>query len=125
MGELETADTIYTLLMACEIGTGELLAERTRAFPQVTQLPKDRAAWVPAEGMGAMGVPTMADWDAIHRHYDAHRDELIHAHAQRELANAERERQLREHPPVRKATVIRYWKKGAPATPRQNAEALK
>ena len=127
MGEIETADTIYTLMQALDSGTAEALAERTRAFPQVALLPKDRAAWLPVEGSGAQSTPMMTALDAIHPFYDAHRAELIQAHAQREAASAERERQLRENPPARKNTVISYWRKSGPvpAAPPQNPGAPK
>ena len=111
MGEIETADTIYTLLPAFDTGTAEALTERTRAFPQVAQLPTSRSAWLLAEAPGQENTPEMTAWDSIHTYYDAHRAELIQAHAQREAASAERERQLRENPPARKNRIISFWKK--------------
>ena len=115
MGEIETADAIYTLMLALDSGTPEALAERTRAFPQTALLPKDRSAWLLTEGPGKESTPVMTALDSIHPFYDAHRDELIRAYEQRVAANAERERQLREHPPVKKDTVITYWRKPIPA----------
>ena len=123
MGEIETANAIYTLLPAFDTGTAEALAERTRDFPQLALLPTNRSAWLLAESPGQENTPEMTAWDAIHTYYDAHRQELIQAHAQREAAKAERERQLRENPPAPKKKVISFWKKNsAPSTPRQETQ---
>ncbi len=123
MGEIETADTIYTLMLALESGPAEALAERTRDFPQIALLPHDRSAWLLAEGAGSPTTPMMSALDAIHPFYDANREALIQSHAQREAARAERERALREHPAVKKNTVISYWRKPRPAAPPQNEGA--
>ena len=120
MGEIETAEAIYTLMLALDAGSPETLAERTREFPQIAVLPKDRAAWVPADGSGQTNTTAMTALDAIHPYYDAHREALIQAYGEREAARAEAERQLREHPPVRKNTVISFWRKTTPAAPPQN-----
>ena len=125
MGEIETANAIYTLMLALDSGPPETLAERTREFPQIAALPKDRAAWVLADGSGQTNTTGMTVLDAIHPYYDAHREALLQAYGEREAARSEAERQLREQPPVRKDTVIRYWKKSGPAAPRPNEEALK
>ena len=125
MGEIETTDAIHTLMLALESGTAETLAERTREFPQIAVLPKDRAAWVLADGSGPTNTTVMTALDAIHSYFDAHREALIRQYGEREAGRAEAERQLREHPPARKDTVIRYWKKTVPAAPRQNEEPRK
>ena len=125
MGEIETADTIYTLMIALDSGTAEELAERTRESPQVALLPKERAAWVLAEGKSSESTPVMAAWDSLHTYYDAHREELTKAYEQRAAAIAERQRQLREHPPVPKNKVISYWKKPNPAAQPEKQEAGK
>ncbi len=125
MGEIETADAIYTLMLALDGGTPEMLAERTREFPQIAVLPKDRAGWVLADGLGQTNAPMMTALDAIHPYYDAHREALMQAYSEREAARAEAERQLRENPPPRKNTVINYWKKPSPATLPLNREAVK
>ena len=65
----------------------------------------------------------MLTLDAIHPYYDTHRDALIQAYSEREAARAEAERQLREHPPARKDTVINYWRKPVPSVPPQNEGA--
>ena len=115
--EIETADVIYTVMLALADGTAAEAEEKTRQFPQIALLPKDRAAWVPAETPAPENAPVLAALDAIHTWYDAHRAELIRSHEQRTAAEAERQRQLREHPPVPKTVVIRYWRKPAPIAP--------
>ena len=115
--EIETADAIYTLLMAFDTGPAEALAERAREFPQLALLPNDRSAWLLMDGSAEAGAPTVTAWDAIHRHFDAHREELLRGYQQREATKAERERQLRENPPAPKKKVISYWKKNS--APRQ------
>ena len=83
MGEIETADAIYTLMPAFASGTAEALAERTRDFPQVAFLPANRSACLLAEAPGQENTPEMTTWDSIHTFYDAHRAELIRTHEQR------------------------------------------
>ena len=123
MGEIETPEAVYTLMLALESGPAETLAERTRGFPQIAALPMDRAAWVLAEGSGQTNTAVMAALDAIHPYFATHRAALIQAYGEREAARAEAERRLREHPPVRKNTVISYWRKPAPSAPPQSAGA--
>ncbi len=125
MGEIETADAIYTLMLALDSGPAEAPAERTRDFPQIALLPHDRSAWLLAESQGSQSTPVMTALDAIHLFYDAHREALLQAHTEREAALAERERQLREHPPVKKNTVVSYWKKPRPVAQPENQGAAK
>ena len=125
MQEIETADAIYTVMLALADGTATEAEEMTRKFPQITLLPKDRAAWVPAEDPARENARVLVALDAIHTYYDAHRAELVRTHEQRTAAEAERQRQLREHPPVPKTMVIRYWKKPAPIAPPAAQEAGK
>lgn len=125
MGEFETADTVYNLMIALDTGTAEALAQRTRDFPQVALLPRDRSAWLLAETASQEGTPMTAALDTLHPFFDTNRQSLIQAHAQREAANAERERQTRENPPARKKTVISYWRKPTPAAQPANPGAAK
>ena len=67
----------------------------------------------------------MTALDAIHPYYDTHRDDLVRAYEQREAANAERERLLRENPPAKQDTVISYWRKPNQIAPPQNPGATK
>ena len=110
--EIETADAVCTLMMAFDTGTAEALAERTREVPQLALLPNDRSAWLLMEGSAEEGASTVNAWDSIHRFFDAHREEMIRGHQQREVARAERERLERENPQPPKKTVISYWRKG-------------
>ena len=115
--EIETADTIYTVMLALADGTAAEAEEKARQFPQAAKLPQDRAAWVPAEDPTHENAPVLAALDTLHTYYDTHRAELIRSYEQRLAAEAERQQQLREHPPVPKPVVIRYWKKPAPTAP--------
>ena len=107
-------------MMAFDSGTAEALAERTREIPQLALLPNNRAAWLLIEGSAAEGVSAATAWDSIHRHFDAHREEMIRGYQQREAAKAEAERQLRENPPPKKNTIIRYWRQTTPTAQPQN-----
>ena len=123
LGQVETADAIYTLMIALDSGTAEGLAEKTRANPAVAQLPQERAAWVLVGTPGPESTPVMAAWDALHTYYDTHREELIRSYEQRMAANAERERQRREHPPRPRNKVISYGRKPSPAALSEKPEA--
>lgn len=125
MPEIETADTIYTVMLALAAGTAAEAEERTRKAPEVSLLPKDRTAWVLAEDSKQEGTPVMTALDAIHTYYDTHRAELIHTYEQRAAAEAERQRQLREQPPVPKEIIIRFGKMPNPGTPSVRQEAGK
>ena len=119
--EIETADAIYTVMLALGSVTAAEAEEKTRQLPPVSQLPKDRAAWLPVEDPGRESTPVMTALDAIHTWFDAHRAELLRAYEQRTAAEAERQRQLREHPPAPPAIIIRYGKmpNSTPAPARQ------
>ena len=118
--EIETADTICTLMLALENETAGMLATRTGEFPQLAQLPKDRAAWLlvesPADGIGS----NAAALDSIHSWFDANRGGIVRASERREAAKAERERQERERPPARKDRVISIWKRNSAPPPQDN-----
>ena len=87
-------------------------------------LPNDRAAWLPIEGSAGEDGPVVTAWDAIHRYFDAHREEMIRGYQQREAAKIEKERIARENPAIPKKTVISYWRKDG-TTPRPERGALK
>jgi hypothetical protein len=58
------------------------------------------------------GEPTeqqLAALDALHRYFDENKARLVDEYSRRKAANEERERWLKEHPPVPKDTVINFW----------------
>ena len=130
LGSIETADTEYSLLLAISdepAGTdglakqgeadGEKAAVEGRQIPSLEKLSPTRAQYLVFEDKS--GAPPsakdLAALDALHLYYDANRQRLGDEHAKRQTANAERERWLKEHPPVPKDTVISYWKMDAAA----------
>lgn len=114
--EIETADTVYTVMLALATGTAAEAEERARKAPEVSLLPKGRSAWVLAEDSRRESTPVLTALDAIHTYYEAHRVELIRAYEQRVTAEAERQRQLQANPPTPKTSIIRYWRKPTPVT---------
>ena len=56
--------------------------------------------------------------DALHRYYDAHKEELIAQWQQMEAERIAREQYEKEHPPVPKDTLIQFW-------PKKNSRYLK
>src|SRR5437867_1680045 len=126
MGGFETADASYTLLMA--VGN-ETRAERIQDIrslskeglktgvqldvqPPRTAFNPTRSEYMVVEDKAnaLLGVDYLAALDALHIYFDANRQTLIEEHVKREAANAELQRQLKEHPPKPKDTVINYWK---------------
>ena len=120
--EIETEDSVCTLMMALDTGTAEALAERTRDISQVSLLPKDRAAWLLVDGSAEEGASVVTAWDSIHRYFDAHRAEMIRGYEQRQAAKAESERLEREKPPASKNRVITYWKKNSAPRPQSRED---
>ena len=119
--EIETADAIYTIMMAFDAESAEALAERTRDFPQLALLPNDRSAWLLAEGSAVQGSPVINAWDALHLHFDANREAMLRGYEEREAAKAEKERIARENPPApKKNRVISFWKKNSTPIPTVN-----
>lgn len=52
---------------------------------------------------------TLAGLDYLHAYYQIHYKQLKADYESREAENEAREKQLREHPPVKPDTVIRFW----------------
>ncbi len=129
LGNIETTDTEYTLLMAIgnegnqSAGAGESperdaagdqaekAAVNAKHFPLLEKRSTTRAQYVVVEEEpGATpSAKDLALLDALHLYYDANRQRLADEHAKRVTANAERAQWLKEHPPVKKDTVINYW----------------
>jgi hypothetical protein len=122
-GGFETDDTVYALILGLGNETrGEVDAFNERAakegWPQSTlkQIPmpesfsKTRSEYVVADGDESKAPPEemLKAFDALHTFYDANQQRLAEDYAKRETARIERERWLKEHPPVPKDTVINY-----------------
>ena len=122
IGSFETADAVYSLVMAVgdESSQGEVKAQRMKALPRLDQFPKGYTSYLlDAKADTSEAQKACEAMDALHAYYDANREQLTQAHQQRETARAIRERWHKEHPPVPKDTVIHFWRKTptAPGTP--------
>lgn len=112
LGWIETGDTLFSLIMGLGNETAEALA---MGEPRLTehvavaraQLPSDRAAYLVIDG--ALPAELGAALDALHGHFDAHRESLVAAFHERQAAQAAREREARENPPPPRDSVIRFW----------------
>jgi hypothetical protein len=117
LNEVETADSVYTLLMAFGTGSADALAERLHDYPQLALLPTDHAAWLLIDGAASESGWTQYAWDSIHRYVDAHCEQIIREYLERELARTKQEQWEHENPPPPKKRVITYWiGKSAPAS---------
>ena len=130
LGEIETADCVYFLIMALGNETRESVAEWNRFAPEWE---RQAAAQGLAEQWEIKTVPDLAKFpagrstyllsgeapaddslaalDALHRYFDTHRLRLIADYTQREATRTAREQWLKEHPPVPQDTVIHFWPK--------------
>ena len=123
-GEIETADSIYTLIMGiAEDSVEGVDAENQRAaslgwtqrkeLPAAGQFSQTRAEYF-LESTGSDPEPSMealAPIDALHTYHDANRTRLADESFQREAARIAQELRPKEHPPVPKDTVIHFWPK--------------
>ncbi len=116
-GTFETTDTAFSyLLMIRNDSLADLPdtrhVERARStLADLSLTPQARAGYIIIEGQAADHSDAMTALNALHGYYNANREQIIRAHEAREIAERERQRQLREHPPVPKDTVINYWPK--------------
>lgn len=123
-GGFESDDTVYTLILGLGNETREEVAafnERAtkegwpqRSFKQIPapeSFSTTRSEYTVAGSDESKAPPEeiMKAFDALHTFYDANRQRLAEEYAKREAARIERERWLKEHPPVPKDTVINYW----------------
>lgn len=111
----ETADTVYSLLLALANDTaGENGAPtgKLKPIPSLEKLSPNRAQYLIA-GDETGAVPQAKDLaalDALHLYFDANRQHLAKEHAKREAARIEQEQRPKEPSPKPKDTVIHYWK---------------
>ena len=127
MGRFETPDTSYTLLMGLGNDNRAERIEYNRSLtkedlqndlqldvpPPPTEFSPVRAEYIVAEDRGhkPLTAEDLAALEALHVFFDANKQQLAENYSQREKANAERQRWLKEHPPAPKDIVIHYWRK--------------
>lgn len=118
-GGFETDETVYSLMLALDNQTAAEAATARRAakaggkqIPQPEEFSATRAEYIVAED-AARKPPTAEDLtvlNALHVYFDTNKQRLAENSVQRTKANAERQRELSEHPPAPQDTVIHYWK---------------
>ena len=118
MGGFETDETAYSLMLALDDQTAaEAAAKRAakvfgKQIPQPEEFSATQAEYIVAED-AARKPPTAEDLtalNALHVYFDANKQRLAESYLLREKANVERQRELKEHPPAPRDTVIHYWK---------------
>ena len=116
LGEIETDDTVYTILL----GLGnESRAAAAAQIPFLNQFSPTRAEYfVVGENGTPATVEALAGLDALHTYYNANRVKLAEDYKKREATRVKRETWLKAHPPVPRDTVINFW----PADNRQLRE---
>lgn len=113
-GEIETSTSIYSISM----GLGNLPAEafgehsnlKNHQTADFTRLSMEKAGYIVVGG-ATISPRMQAALDAIHLHFDANKKVLIQNFNKRVTDNTERERNLREHPPFLRDSVIQFWPK--------------
>lgn len=82
-----------------------------KQIPPAESFSKTRSEYTVADGEESKAPPEeiLKALDALHTFFDANRQRLAEDYAKQETARIERERWLKEHPPVPKDTVINYW----------------
>ena len=105
LGEIETEDCVYSLIMGLGNETRESVVEK--AMPDPSAFPVGRSTYLLTGN--APADESLAALDALHRYYDANRRRLIAVYEKRQAANAAREQWLKEHPPMPENTVINFW----------------
>lgn len=95
------------------LAEGSLSARVKQALRDLAQLPQSRPSYVLVEEkpVSPQNKNAPVDLDALHLHYAANWQKMQENFRRQEAENAERERWLREHPPLPKDTVIHFWPK--------------
>jgi hypothetical protein len=122
VSEIETVDHIYQLLIgvtnqtAAEIEAfNRSITERGLPAAVMKPLPPaiawnlERAEYQFVPETAAVPAEVTAFLDTLHIYYDAHRDALAEQAAQRAAEQATRAQWLKDHPPMPKDTVVRFW----------------
>ena len=130
IGSIETDDAVYSLMLAVTNQSAEDALARNRQLagqgaqmawdriPNREEFSATRSECIVVEDADHK-APTgeeLAALNALHGFFDANKQRIAEAKAQREAARAEAQRQLEEHPPAPQDIVIHYWKNNpAPA----------
>lgn len=121
-GEIETADTVYMLVMGLGNGTSEEVAAFNqnaaaqgwplKTLPAPESFSQTRSEYRLTGETASTAVPeALAAMDALHSFFDANRTVLLENYAKREAERITREQWLKGNPPVPKDTVINFWPK--------------
>lgn len=125
LGQMETDDTIYALMLAVSNQTAEDAAARNRQLaeqgvpmawrriPLPGEFSPSRSECIVVEDT-AHPTPTgeeLAALNALHVFFEANKPQLARNYAQREAAKAEQLRQSKQHPSVPPDVIVNYWRK--------------
>ena len=121
VGEIETDETVYTLLLGVEAVAGDkepaekAAKDQARSVPALSEFSTARSEYRVDES-APLPEATLHALDALHVYFDARKAALIKGYQEREAARLERERILKEHPPAPADAVVNYWFEGGGAT---------
>ena len=110
--EIETEDTVYQLLLAVtnEARPAGDVDPNATPIPPVSWFSPIRSEYLLLEDEAApLPDGSVPGLDAIHMHFDAHRQQLIADYAAREAARLLREQWLADHPPEPVETTVNFW----------------
>lgn len=121
--DLQTKDTYYFIMMGIGDSTTEELLQQNAELRRMGR--SDLLSTPPADLLDASKTERQSTWRVtskgtippeaqraiadLHAHFDANRDALIAARAEREAAWAAHEQSLKDNPPQPKDTVIQFF----------------
>lgn len=121
--DLQTNDTYYSIMMGIGDSTTEELLQQNAELRRMGR--SDLLSTPPADLLNASKTQRNSSWRVtskrpvppeaqgaiadLHAHFDANRDTLIAARAEREAAWATHEQWLKDNPPQPKSTVIQFF----------------
>ena len=125
LGQVETDDTSYSLMLAVSNQTAEDAAARNRQLAEQGALMARQRIPPPGEFSPARSecivvedtahpAPTgeeLAALEALHVFFDANKPQLARKYAERAAAEAERLREAKAHPAVPPDVIVNYWRK--------------
>ena len=121
-GAIESADTVYSLLLAVsntsrqpgrppQADPSQDSAVGIERIPDLGKLSATKAQYLIAEDETGITpqAKDLAALDALHLFYDANRQQLAEAYAQREAARIEEGAKPKAQPPKPPDTVVNFW----------------